>query len=294
MNLERLKAFYRVARVKNFTKAAEVYYVTPGALSKAVKALEEELQVQLFSRNNNTLQLTVEGERLFTAAARILKESTLATDQLKSLVDENTGNIDIYSTQGFSSMYLSKYIHEFLNQYPDIKLSVKSLTNLKQSEFLSNGIAIHPYIKGLQGYEQIFLTSFTFKLYASKSYLKKNGVPRSLDDLDHHRLIAYSLDKSYSYFDMNWHLKRGKAEGVKRPYCIEVDSTFGRCRLAANDVGIISVPKEHPEVKTFDLIEVLPEIDAPAYVYYIIIDKLLKGYARNNSLINFMLSKHGC
>lgn len=292
MNLERLKAFYRVSEFKSFTKAAEIYNVTPGALSKSVKALEYELQVHLFIRNNNSLELTEEGAELHRVASEILKKTQLAEESLNNSVHLNKGKINIHATQGFSSMYLSKYIHEFMNENPEVELSIKSVADKTKSEFLASGIAIHPYIDGLKGYDQIFLTNFTFKLYASKAYLEKYGVPESLQDLDKHKLIAYSRDKSYEYFDMNWHLKRGCPKGKVRNYCIEIDGTFGRCKLAANGVGIISVPQEHPEIHAYNLVEVLPDIAVPAFEYYIIVDKVLRKYARIESLINFMLSKH--
>ena len=221
-----------------------------------------------------------------------MKQTELAEDSINDALKKNAGEIELYSTQGFSTMYLSKYMHDFLAINPDIILSIKNISEYSRSEFLSSGIAIHPYIENLKGYDQIFLTNFTFKLYASKEYLNQYGTPKTIHDLDNHRLISYSRDKSYKFFDMNWHLKKGCEPGTQRQHCIEVDGTFGRCRLAANNVGIISVPKEHPEIQEFDLVEILPDESAPAYAYYIIVDKVLKKYKRINTLIDFLLSKH--
>ena len=64
MTLNQLRYFVRVAQMKNYTKAAETLYITQSALSRCVRALEEEYSVDLTDHSSKLFSLTNEG-RIF-------------------------------------------------------------------------------------------------------------------------------------------------------------------------------------------------------------------------------------
>jgi DNA-binding transcriptional LysR family regulator len=64
--LNALKAFEAAARHESFTRAAEELFVTQGAVSHQVKALEEELGVKLFNRERQRLVITEAGSQYLT------------------------------------------------------------------------------------------------------------------------------------------------------------------------------------------------------------------------------------
>lgn len=68
-----LRYFLGVAATENIREASEVLFVSPGSLSKAISRLEEELQVKLFSRENQRIRLTEEGRLLQIRASEILQ-----------------------------------------------------------------------------------------------------------------------------------------------------------------------------------------------------------------------------
>jgi len=65
INLNTLKYFYEVASIKNMTKASENLNVSQPALTKAIKQLESDLNVQLFTRSKKGVALTDAGEVLY-------------------------------------------------------------------------------------------------------------------------------------------------------------------------------------------------------------------------------------
>ncbi|MFZ6645401.1 LysR family transcriptional regulator [Undibacterium sp. TJN25] len=75
-----LKHFLLIARHQNLAAASEQLHLTPGALSKSLKRLEDELQVRLFDRDGRSLKLNLEGEKLKSRAAALLE----AAEQLQS------------------------------------------------------------------------------------------------------------------------------------------------------------------------------------------------------------------
>ncbi len=72
MDLELLKTFLEVHRVRHFARAAENLFVTPSAVSARIRQLEEQLGVSLFSRSRNNIHLTEAGERLLGHASAMV------------------------------------------------------------------------------------------------------------------------------------------------------------------------------------------------------------------------------
>lgn len=72
MELSQLRIFAAVAETGSFTKAAKMLYVSHSTTSRGVAALEEELGVQLFDRDNRVFGLTEAGEKLLPRAKEIL------------------------------------------------------------------------------------------------------------------------------------------------------------------------------------------------------------------------------
>lgn len=73
MEFQQLRYFIEVAKIENFTTAAQRCHVTQPTLSHQIKKLEEELGERLFQRNNRMVRLTEFGKRLYPKAADILE-----------------------------------------------------------------------------------------------------------------------------------------------------------------------------------------------------------------------------
>ena len=77
MTLNQLRYFCTASRCHSITKAAEELYVTQPTVSVAIRDLEIEFGINLFSRKGNQLMLTVEGEALYKKAVYILQYCSL-------------------------------------------------------------------------------------------------------------------------------------------------------------------------------------------------------------------------
>ena len=66
VNFEYYKIFYYVAKYHNFTKAAQALNNSQPNITRAMNCLEQQLNTTLFIRTNRGVQLTPEGERLYT------------------------------------------------------------------------------------------------------------------------------------------------------------------------------------------------------------------------------------
>ncbi len=101
MKLQQLK--YLLAIVDNglnITAAAERLYTSQPGVSKQLKLLEEELQIQLFVRKGKSLNgVTVAGHQVISRARLIMKEVDQIRDVASQHYQEETGSFPISMTQ---------------------------------------------------------------------------------------------------------------------------------------------------------------------------------------------------
>ena len=74
MELKQLQFFVVSVDMGSFKKAAEVLYTTQPHISKTIKALEQELQTELFNRNASGVTMTEEGKQVYAYASSILQQ----------------------------------------------------------------------------------------------------------------------------------------------------------------------------------------------------------------------------
>ncbi|WNS74126.1 LysR family transcriptional regulator [Bacillus sp. DTU_2020_1000418_1_SI_GHA_SEK_038] len=87
MEIQQLRAFLSVAQTKNFTKSAELLFMSQSTVTMRIKALEQTLGKQLFERDNRQVLLTAAGKELLDYAKRIIE-----------LVDEGSRKVSIEET----------------------------------------------------------------------------------------------------------------------------------------------------------------------------------------------------
>ena len=117
-SLNALAAFEAAARHLSLTRAAVELNVTPGAVSKQVKMLEEEIGRPLFVRLHRALELTPEGE----IVARSLRETFERVAAALQQVSRNTAmcSVSIGCTMAFAQLWLIPRLGDFWNAHQDI------------------------------------------------------------------------------------------------------------------------------------------------------------------------------
>ena len=91
----RLKVFHTVARLLNFTKAADALHMTQPAVTFQIRQLEEQFNTRLFDRTHNRVTLTDAGHRVYVFADRIFE----IYDEMENAIREMTG-----ISQGYTVM----------------------------------------------------------------------------------------------------------------------------------------------------------------------------------------------
>jgi DNA-binding transcriptional LysR family regulator len=122
VTLRQLRAFVLVARLGNFTRAAQAMHLTQSALSLLVRELESAIETRLFDRTTRAVALTAAGSDFFPRAERILAELESAIAGVDKLVARERGRVVVASPLVLSSTYLPPILAAFGAQYPGIEV----------------------------------------------------------------------------------------------------------------------------------------------------------------------------
>ena len=117
-SLNALATFEASARHRSVKRAADELNVTPGAVSRQIKALEDELGVPLFTRGQSGLVLTPEGETLCTTLGSVFSTTALAIQNIRS--DRQEIRVTLACTHAFAKRWLMPRMPDFWQRYPDI------------------------------------------------------------------------------------------------------------------------------------------------------------------------------
>lgn len=121
--LNALKSFEAAARYESFTKAAEELCVTPGAISKQIRILEEYVKVPLFERTATQVILTQAGAHYLANVKEAFDKIERATEAIfpEHGID---GTLHINTLPSLSSRWLIPLLEDFKHHYPLIQVAV--------------------------------------------------------------------------------------------------------------------------------------------------------------------------
>ena len=122
--LNALRAFEAAARHESFTRAAEELFVTQGAVSHQVKALEAELGVKLFNRERQRLVITGAGRDYLTVVRDALDRIAVGTERL--MQRQSSGVLTVSTSPDFAAKWLVHRLGRFAEAHPEIDLRISA------------------------------------------------------------------------------------------------------------------------------------------------------------------------
>ena len=140
MEIRTLRYFLAVAREENMTRAAETLHVTQPTLSKALKALENELGKKLFTRHSFSIKLTDEGVLLRNRAEDLVSMADRIEKEFVSLDDITGGDLYFGLAESHQICYLAREIRTFKQTYPGLRYHITSGDTEQVAEKLDKGL----------------------------------------------------------------------------------------------------------------------------------------------------------
>ncbi|WP_439030116.1 LysR family transcriptional regulator [Gordonia terrae] len=126
MELRHLRYFAAVADTCHFGQAAESLHVAQPALSYAIRQLEAELDVTLFTRTTRQVSLTPAGQYLRVQAERILAGVDEATDGVRRIAAGRSGVVRLGLTGIAAFSHLPRIARVVKRELPDVDLRIQS------------------------------------------------------------------------------------------------------------------------------------------------------------------------
>lgn len=124
LNLEALKVFLAVAEHGSFSEAGRNIHISQPAVSQIIQGLERQLEVQLFTRQGRTAQLTEAAQVLLPMARELIATSQRVEQTMFSLQGEVIGEMNIGCSTASGKYLLPGLISRFRRLYPQVRLNV--------------------------------------------------------------------------------------------------------------------------------------------------------------------------
>lgn len=138
MDIKQLRYFIQICKNNSFSKAAKSLFITQQGLSKAIKNLEEELQLPLFYRSANGIKLTEYGEYLYEHSKSLIKDFDLILDNLSEKSKLNNKKVSVGFSHGIINCLSAYLISNFKEAYPDIELIISEHEDLSNEQSVLN------------------------------------------------------------------------------------------------------------------------------------------------------------
>ena len=196
--LNAIRAFEAAARHENFSRAADELYVTHGAVSHQVRALEEELGVQLFARNGKRLCLTGAGMRYAQQVRTALMMLADATREVRA--SDRDRRLVVSMLSSFAARFITPRIGSFIERHPEIDVelqSTNSLTDFARDDVdlaIRFGAGSYPGLHVEPLFEEVFFPACAPTLNGGK-------LPQTPADLVHYNLLRSDDELWRPWFD---------------------------------------------------------------------------------------------
>ncbi|MFM0643884.1 LysR substrate-binding domain-containing protein [Paraburkholderia bryophila] len=119
-----MQVFEAAARHQNFREAAQSLFLTHGAVTRQVKALEAEMGVKLFARVGRRVVLTQHGQRLQLAMSGALQLISDIVNELRQEIRLSPGRLPVTVVPSFANRWLMARIPDFHACHPTITVEL--------------------------------------------------------------------------------------------------------------------------------------------------------------------------
>ncbi len=290
MDWDKLRIFHAAAEAGSFTKAGDTIGLSQSAVSRQVGALEAELRVPLFHRHARGLILTEQGELLYRTAREVIQKLDQTRAKLTDSREKPNGELRITANVSFGTHWLTPRLGEFMDMYPDIQVQLILSDDELDLAMREADVALR--LRQPQQGDLIQRRLFTvhFHAFASADYVKRHGTPRSIEELDSHRLLTWGGELPMYLRDTNLLETLGReARNPRRPALI-INNLTAIIRAVRAGLGIAVVPDYLVEPDS-GFVQILAETTMPELECYLVFAEEMKNVARVQVFRDFLIGK---
>ncbi len=289
MDWDKLRIFHAVAEAGSFTHAGHELLLSQSAVSRQVSALEADLHVPLFHRHARGLILTEQGEMLYRTAHEVLTKLSAAETRLMDSKEKPSGELRITTTVGLGSVWLTPRIKEFMELYPDISVTLLLEDRELDLSMREADVAIRLRRPSQPDLIQRKLFTVHHHVYAAPEYVKKHGIPKSVEDLDKHKILIFGETEGF-LTDLNWLATVGRDPDNPRKAALRVNNAYGLRRAVHAGAGL-AILQDYIVPSDSNLIQVDLPLQAPQFECYFVYAEEMKETKRVTAFRDFIVNK---
>ncbi|MDZ7937847.1 MAG: LysR family transcriptional regulator [Rhodoferax sp.] len=238
LNLDDLMLFVQVAQAHSFSTVARERNIAPSYVSRRIARIEATCGLRLAHRTTHSLSLTEEGEIFLEHARRILDEFGQLQDGISGRSASISGVVRISVSQLLAEYVLVPNLHQLAVLHPGLSVELQAEDRVVDMADESIDVAIRAGVEPAQAAVARTLGTHGRALYASPAYLRKWGVPKTVDDLSAHRLISNAVTPSHN----RWEFQVDGAVRVKEVQgAVRVNNSASVISLALSGAGIARI-----------------------------------------------------
>ncbi len=261
LSLGNLRAFEAVARTLSFNVAADELHVTQSAVSRQIKALEEELGAQLFVRGTRHVQIAPDGLVLLRAVGPLLGKLDASVQQIRRARSRQRVSVTTFAS--FGSLWLLPRIEGFQRLHPDIDIRVSAhdaIADLDDPE-LDLALRYMQSAPGAPGAVHLFDETLTPVVSRGLWEQVRSGAAPALStpaDLARHTLLEEDDDRPSTQFLSwrHWFECQGQAQAQAGRW-LSLNFTYQQVQaaLAGHGVALGRVPLVYEAMQRGELVE---------------------------------------
>jgi len=260
---EDMRCFVEVANSGGVNRAASRLGLSKSIVSRRISAMEEDLGVQLFTRSTRGVVPTEAGQDFRMRCERILSEVAEAREAVIGKGGDLTGQLRLTAPQSMDKV-VAPLLGVIAKQYP--RLQIDAVFTDRIVDLVGEGFDLairigEPREASLIGRKIVPIRAV---LFASPTYLEREGVPQVPADLENHQCISYTGGG-------DWRFRVGRRWVSIRPQGrLRTDSGETILQWASAGLGIGNVPAflAARHLERGDLVPLLTEFPSPEYGIY--------------------------
>lgn len=226
-----------VARLGRFTAVAEALETTHTTVSRRIAALDKHLGGPTLERSPQGWELTELGRQAVTAAEGVEENLGRLAAGLERTSESLTGMVRISTPDVFGPLFVTPALVRLQRKNPSLRVEMISATRKLSRNRSGVDLEIVAGAVEVGRTETIFLSDYFLRLYASPSYLKERGTPRTLSELQSHKFVSY-VESLLQVVEIG-HRSQTLTD---TPAAFQATSLFAQFEAVRHDAGIGLLP----------------------------------------------------
>jgi len=186
-----MRAFVRVIDTGSFSRASDQLGLPRSTVSKLIGDLEAHLDNKLMHRTTRAIAATAEGMAYYRQSTRLLAELDAMDHAMRGQKRKPRGHLRIDAPASFATSLLAPALPAFHLEYPDITLALG--ISDRPADIIGEGVDCVIRAGEVQTLSMVGrkLVDLDYGTFASRTYLDRNGTPRTPADLERHVCLGY-------------------------------------------------------------------------------------------------------